>query len=186
MKSAIKIESITIKHILDTDPDFSFIGEYTDTLDNGVIVREYDEFYKKIHTEMERDSDGKFIGKMELDIPDRGREYRFFKPYAEGKKVGTKEYYEYGMQDYKRMERYNNQDWYFMGVRADAVVSYPVLGNSRRLETMTSGGLWGIESDSEEDYIKEVEEEQIEDLKNHLAQFCIEWDDTIEIEHKDE
>ena len=37
----------------------------------------------------------------------------------------------------------------------------------------TSGGLWGIESDSGDEYIKEVEEQEFYDLKDHLAAFGI-------------
>ena len=92
--------------------------------------------------------------------------------------------YTYGMQDYERMEGLNNGDWCFIGIIAEATVKYPINNNgSYRLETFTSGGLWGIESDSG-DYLDTVASEQIADLKKHLAVFGIKWNDDIEITYQ--
>jgi len=182
------IEEIKVRAIPDESPDTSWLGEYTDDLGPGVIIRDYDEFYEKIPTEMERDDDGKFIGKAEPELPSKGRNFRGFIPYAGGEKVGTKEFYKYGMQDYKRMEGLNNGDWYFVGIQAEATISYPINGGSRRLEHFTSGGLWGIESDSG-DYLNKVAKEEFADLKSHLEEFNVDvsdWDELvkdIEIEY---
>ena len=183
----VEIESITVKRIFDDMPDTSTLGEYTSNCEPGVIVRHYGEFYEKIKTGMERDYDGRFIGKAAPEIPALHTEHTCFRPYAGGEKPGTKNYYEYGMQDYKRMEGLNNGDWCYIGIMAEAVVKYPDSTDcgSYRLETLTSGGLWGIESDSEESYLESIEQEELADLKNHLATFGIEWNDEIEIEHKD-
>lgn len=166
------IESIKVKVMYDESPDISWLGEYTDNLGPGVIIRDYDEFYEKIPTEMERDDYGQFIGKADPELPSMGREFRGFKPYAGGEKEGTKDYYKYGMQDYRRMEGLERGDWSFIGIRAEAVVSYDIGGGSRRLEDLTSGGLWGIESDSG-DYLKELKQEQLDDLKLHLKEFNV-------------
>jgi hypothetical protein len=182
-----KIESIKVKVIPDYAADTSWIGEYTDNLEPGVIIRDYNEFYEKIPTEMERDADGKFIGKAEPNPPQKGRTFRGFLPYAGGEKQGTKDYYKYGMQDYKRMEELNNGDWQFIGIRAEAEVSYKTI-NGSRLEHLTSGGLWGIESDAG-DYLNEIMKEELSDLKNHLQNFNVDtstWDELtkdIELEY---
>ena len=176
------IEEIKVRAIPDESPDTSWLGEYTDDSRPGVIIREYGEFYEKIPTEMERDYDGTFIGKAEPELPSRGRNYRGFIPYAGGEKVGTKDFYKYGMQDYKRMEGLNNGDWYFVGIQAEALISYPINGGSRRLEHLTSGGVWGIESDAG-DYLEEVMKEEFADLKGHLEQFNVDvsnWDELVE------
>lgn len=172
MKKKIKIEKITLVHEFDNSPDTSCLGEYTDDLQEGVIVRQHDEFFEKLPEEDR--------------YPDKGRDYRAFKPYAGGEKVGTKEYYEYGMQDYKRMESLNNGNWSYIGIYAKAEVSYDIGQGSRRIETLESSGLWGIESDSG-DYLKEVEKEQLEDLKEHLKAFGVNVKnfDKIEVERKD-
>ena len=76
-------------------------------------------------------------------------------------------------QDTQRLREYG-QYWCMYGCMAESVVSYPISKQGdRRLETLTSGGLWGIESDSDESYKTEVAKEQLEDLKSHLKQFNI-------------
>jgi hypothetical protein len=168
-----RIDKIKIKYIPDESPDTSWLGEYTDDLGPGVIVRSEGEFYEKLPAEMERDTDGQFIGKGEPDIIRSTREYNGFKPYAGGEKLGTKEFYKYGMQDFKRMEGFNQGDWSFIGVIAEAEVSYPMdsKGN-RRMEIFTSSGIWGVESDSG-DYLKDLEEEELADLYGHLRKFKV-------------
>lgn len=76
---------------------------------------------------------------------------------------------------YQRSERLNAGDWCYMGCYAEAEVSYPTGGGNRRLETLRSGGLWGIESDSDAKYAGEVEGQELADLKGHLSQFGIGW-----------
>jgi len=172
------IETIRIKHMIDPDPDLSFLGEYTDDLQPGVIVRDLGEFYEKLPAVMERDTDGRFMGKGAPEVPSKGREYRGFIPYAGGEKPGTRAFYRYGMKDFERIQQLEREYFSFIGIRAEAVVQYPIAGNpgSFRLETLTSGGLWGIESDSG-DYLKEVAKEQLEDLKQHLEQFGVDTSD---------
>lgn len=96
----------------------------------------------------------------------KGREYRGFRPYAGGEKPGTKEYYKYGMQDYERMEGLCRGDWQFVGIHAEAKIRT----KSGMLQTIRSGGLWGIESDCD-DAIREVAQEQIDDLRDELCSF---------------
>ena len=167
-----KIKSIKVKIIHDEAPDTSFLGEYTDDLENGVIVRSMGEFYEKLPTEMERDLDGRFLCKGEPEIPSLGREYRFFKPYARGEERGTKDYYINGMQDFERMEGLNNGDWHFVGIVAEAKVLSPIrdVKDNFRIETLTSDCLWGVESDAG-DHLKEVAKEELDNLKDHLKNF---------------
>jgi len=66
-------------------------------------------------------------------------------------------------QDYARMEALNNGQWEFIGIRACADVT---IGNTR--QSIYSGGLWGIESDSEASYLKEVESEELASLRETL------------------
>lgn len=169
MNSNIKIDSIIVEHKIDDSPDTSFIGEYTNDLDDGVIVRQYDKFYEDL-TEQERD---------EINI--RSREYTGFEPYAGGEKVGTKEYKEYGMQDYERMEKINNGSVWFIGIIAKAII---VVNGIK--QCITSGGLWGIESD-DKGGTEEYEKDQIEDVEEQLKALNIDTTnfDNIKIERKD-
>lgn len=170
-----KISKITVKHILDEFPDTSFIGEYTDNLEDGVIVREFDKFYEDL-TEEELEN-----------IPSRGREFRCFKPYSGGENPGTEDYKKYGFQDYQRMEQLNRGHFCFIGIKAEAeILTSQNNGQSWLINSFSSGGLWGIESDSDKSYIEDVEKEQIEELFSELKEIGFTEEDfqNVKIEYK--
>jgi len=154
-----KLESVEIKLVADDSPDTSFLGEYTDSPDPWAIVRCEGEYLENLGDDYE--------------LPSKGRVCRFFKPYAGGEKPGSKEYQEYGKQDFKRMEQLNDGEFSFIGIRACANVSYSTGQENRRLDILESGGLWGIESDSGHDYLEQIAREQLDDLKQHLQQFNV-------------
>jgi hypothetical protein len=154
-----KINKITIKHIFDESPDTSFIGQYTDDPQPWNIDREQGEYIAIL----QKDED--------YELPSKGREYRFFNPCAGGEEEGTENYQKYGKQDFKRMESLNNGKWEFIGIKAFAEVQTSQDGNGWLINSVSSGGLWGIESDSDKDYLKTVEQEQIAELKIVLKEF---------------
>ena len=170
------IESITIKHMVDDNPDTSYLGEYTDKYVSGTL------------------------GCIERQNPGRN-EYKYFVPmnsYSQHRKDLQKMGYSRGncdflarsyvYQDFRRFERLNRGDWFFMGIMVEATIKLDITGQGNyRLETFTSGGLWGIESDSGNDYIKEIESDELNDLKNHLKQFNVNVKnfDKIEITRKE-
>lgn len=147
------VDSITIEWLDDESPDASYLGEYSNEATSPAAI------------------DRKERGDM-----GRG-EFRYFNPAMTGDETGNPDSPE---QDYQRMESLNRGDWSFLGCRAVAEVSYPCGNGSRRLQRFTSGGLWGIESDNDASYKAEVEQGQLDELKEHLAQFGIEWP---ELEH---
>ena len=61
----------------------------------------------------------------------------------------------------------------YIGIQAKATVQYRLNPTSWRLEWLTSSGLWGIDANSDKDYIEEIEQEQLENLKAHLLQFNV-------------
>ena len=69
-------------------------------------------------------------------------------------------------QDYERMEAYNRGNWCMVGVIAKADV---VLPGSNIVQKVTSGGLWGIVSDSGAEYLAEVRKEQLSELSGELT-----------------
>ena len=152
-----KIESITIKSEPDYDNDLSYIGEYTDSLDLGNIV---------IAT-------GQMITKRtkEEDLPERGREFRAFKPYAGGEKYGSKYYKKYALQDFAHIERIDRGDVSFIGIRAVAEVHTSRDGRNWHIQEITGGSLWGIESDSGESYFKEIGADCLSELVAELEEF---------------
>jgi len=70
--------------------------------------------------------------------------------------------------------------WWMLGCYATAQVKITVNPNYETTDTIRSGGLWGIESDSDTEYKKEVETEQLEDLKIELEKRGI---DTTKFNH---
>jgi hypothetical protein len=76
-------------------------------------------------------------------------------------------------QSKERKQSYG-QTWEMLGVRARARISYPWQDNlGVRLEYFTSGGLWGIESDMDDQTRQDYELEQLQDLVSHLSHFGI-------------
>jgi len=73
----------------------------------------------------------------------------------------------YVRQDYERMERLNRGDWAYIGVQADAEILLPS-GDASLVQEITSGGLWGVESDSDRAYLAEIETEQLAELRDQL------------------
>jgi len=136
----MKIEKIVIKHVVDEQPDLSYLGVYSNSPADVCIDRE------------ER-------GDQERN------EFRYFNLGC-----GDKDYIE---QDYARAESYNRQNWCMLGIIAEAEMSYDIGQGCRRLEKLSSGGIWGIESDSDDDYIEDMQNEQLDDLRQHLRHFGI-------------
>ncbi len=70
---------------------------------------------------------------------------------------------QYTKQDYARMEALNNGEWSFIGIDARAEI---VIGGV--CQSIKSGGLWGIESDSEESHFRETEQDELAALRGIL------------------
>jgi hypothetical protein len=118
---------------------------------------------------------------------DRQRnEYRYFNPsfnyvdkHGHALPENTpEEVRKYVRQDYERMESLNAGHWSFIGIRAECEVNLPYQVNrgcvkGREVyhnvkEVLSSSGLWGIESDSEESYLESVEKDELADLRSQL------------------
>lgn len=108
-------------------------------------------------------------------------EYRYFNPSfnyvtkADEPQAGltVADVVKYTRQDYERMESAHAGNWCYIGIRAEAEIGigdvreYPSRFNVT-CQRITSGGLWGIESDSSDSDLEEIKEEQLEDLKLQL------------------
>lgn len=93
------------------------------------------------------------------------RELRYFNPnYENYKGLNETEIRKYCIQDFERMESLNSGQWYYIGIRAKATIQL----TGDLTQTITSGGLWGIESDSGKDFITETEDAELHDLRQQL------------------
>lgn len=106
----------------------------------------------------------------DMDFPERGREYRCFLAYGCGEKEGSLTYKKIALQQFKRMESLNDGHWCFVGIIAKAQVWNP---GTEIVQTLHSGGLWGIESDSSQEYIDEVVHNQLCELGLELVKYGV-------------
>lgn len=132
----------------DDSPDTSYIGTYTDVAEEGAIVWATGEFCEDAN-----------------EIPAPSREYRFFVPYARGEKVQSQSYRAYAQQDWERMRRLSAGEWCYVGIMAQAEIT---LANSNVIQRITSGGVWGIESDTDGAYLEELASAELEELRGEL------------------
>lgn len=180
-KDSKRILSVTVKRIADYDADTSDLGEYSDDAKDFAIVAvgEHEgEFVDNLsctceHTEEQHDPEfGTCYECPDLgcetfsrDTPERGREYRYFNPPADNYKgIEDEEVRKYCLQDYHRMRDLNRGEWYYIGIRAGAQVQL----NGDLVQIIRSGGLWGIESDSDPSDFRSVEGEQLDELRDQL------------------
>jgi hypothetical protein len=87
----------------------------------------------------------------------------------------------YYREDQKRKSRFGI-DWWMHGCIARATVAYRD-GGCVRLQAFTSGGIWGLESDSDGGW-DEFSGEQIADLRDHLEKFGIDMSDFAALAHE--
>jgi hypothetical protein len=225
MPSMKRIQSVTIKRILDTDPDTSYLGEYSNraqgdySIDRAhsvdcVVNNEHvtEPTVNKLERALRYLDEQRFVdgctdeqndalvtamdvletAQCELTECDCGEsgslsrnEYRYFNTSGNYTGESIDDIVKYTKQDYARMQAYNNQDWCYIGIRAESKIVV-----DGHIQTITSSGLWGIESDSDRDYLESIESEELADLRTQLyalgfskraiATAC------KQIEHKDE
>ncbi len=78
---------------------------------------------------------------------------------------------DYRQQDEARLRAWRNDEWHFIGIRAKAVIKIPHGTNPECWITseLFSPGLWGIESDSDQEYFEQVYQDEREILLDMLA-----------------
>ena len=152
MQQQKRILSIEVKHIPDTNPDTSYLGEYSNTpAGEFSITRSIPGQYHYFNP-----------GSVEPFDPAASWIPADRAP-ADKESFWRETMRENARRDYERMEAYNRDEWGFIGIRAQADV---VIGGV--CQSITSGGLWGIESDSEKSYFREVEREELKQLREIL------------------
>lgn len=150
MTPKLKILSVRIERATDTDADLSHLGKFTDDYNDCAIIR------------LGKHKGTFACGVPDDDLPPRGQCYRYFLPTMTGEETGNPESPE---QDWKRAEAFNAGEWHMLGIVAKAVVWNPA---TEVTQTIRSGGLWGIESDSDAGYLASVEADELSSLRAEL------------------
>ena len=210
-----RIHAVTIKRVLDDDPDTSYLGEYSNrsspdyaidrahSLDcqiNNPSTEGLEILSRVMHYltaltyepcpfsedgiwQDVSDAQDLLIEKQdelqECDCDERGDmergEYRYFNGNVENYKGETPEkIHEYILRDYERMERLQRGDWGYLGIRAVAEIAisndpHKRTNTSWTVQEITSGGLYGVESDSNKEYLVEIEQEELFGLREQLT-----------------
>ncbi len=159
-----RVDSIKIKHIFDEHPHTDWLGTWTNEADPDDIKR-HAVIRWKPHDCSTMDF---FVPGNSLDNHRRSLQKM---GYSKGQAEQMAR--QYVREDYNRMKALDAGEFCFIGIQAEALVSYDEGQGNRRLEWFTSGGLWGIESDSGPEYLADVERQELADLKQHLEKFNI-------------
>jgi hypothetical protein len=75
----------------------------------------------------------------------------------------------YRRQDRNRLAAFERGEWCMVGVRVVADVMVPIGQGSFRIFNIASPGVWGVESDSDESYLAEIEKDEKSSLIEQLA-----------------
>lgn len=183
-KESKRILNVTVKRVDDYDADnSSYLGEFSMNAGEYAIahVGEYaGQFVDELpcectHQEGEHNKGGYNDGECtvkgcecndfdRVEVRGDSRWCSYFNPNADNyKDEPDADIRKYCQRDYARM-RGLGDEWGYVGVVAEAQVKL----NGDLVQTITSGGLWGIESDSGDSYFREVEGEQLDELRTQL------------------
>ncbi len=142
---SITLMKVEVKVETDECPDLSYLGKYGNDDRPGAIDRKEQGDWNP-------------------------RDYQYFYPAMTGEETGNPDS---PMQDYRRMEDYG-KTWNMAGVYATAEIVIKTDGHDwGTIQTIRSGGLWGIESDSRRDYIREEAETQLTELEDLLRELKV-------------
>ncbi len=76
----------------------------------------------------------------------------------------------YKAQNAERLAAYNRGEWHMIGIRAVAIVWVERV-NYRTSYEITSPGIWGIESDSGEEYLRDTFDNECDVLREDIKYF---------------
>lgn len=151
MKDTKRILKIEVKRMDDPDSDTSYLGEYSNTATSEFSISR------------------KIVGQYHYFNPGSVEPFNSAASWIPAKVADKRAYWLDAMrknaaQDYARLEAFNNEEWGFIGIQATAEIVIAGV-----CQTIQSGGLWGIESDSEESYFRSIEREELTSLRGILS-----------------
>jgi hypothetical protein len=102
-------------------------------------------------------------GEHAIEHSEGGRTYKYFN-------ADNVENMKQARQNYEEMMKFERGESLMIGIKAQAEIRTSYNGKTWLCNAVSSGGLWGIEDSNEDDYIKEVEHEQLADIKDVLKE----------------
>jgi hypothetical protein len=169
----MRILSVTVTREVDTDPDTSYLGEYSNTLEPFGIDREKEgdhergqyRYWNPGPNHVPPGNPASWKGVKTSDLGEALSRVGILHAIKTRKAAIRALDLAYVREDYKRCESLNRGDWCYYGISASAEVQ---LSEHGPIQTIRSMGLWGIESDSDESYFGEVEAEELSALRSEL------------------
>ena len=146
-----RIERVAVLVAVDDAPDVSYLGRYADGFWATATEPEAERWRVTDRTAVVREDK---------------RQARYF--IADNVSDRTE-----AEAAYARAEAFRLGDWWMVSVHVHARVSYPTGGGGRRIQRFESAGLFGVESDSSPEHIREVAGEEWAELRDHLARFGV-------------
>jgi hypothetical protein len=145
-----RIDKIKVHHLIDESPDTSYLGEFSDRPETEYAI-----------DQRERSGEDNCV-------------LQFFNPASavDCKDEPAEDIRRYAEQEYQRMMALERGDWQYIGITAVAEVAASLdVGKTWKLDKLTSGGLWGIESDSDQAYLQEIIDEEKRELRAYLLEY---------------
>jgi hypothetical protein len=136
-----KISEIVIQKVNDDYPDISYLGTFSNTPAAQFSI----------------------LRSEEITGVEKGTY-----PYFNAANVDSMEQ---AMENYQRALAFDRGDVVSLGVRAAAHVKTSANGKEWMLHTIKTGGLYGVDSDSEQDYFSEIATQELAELCDVLREF---------------
>lgn len=174
-----KIDKIIIRHMADPHMDLDNYGKYTSKWEPGAIDRQKRrDMGHNEHRYFVSTNNAVFNPKDWAHVSDADKQ-KVIDQYGSLEKASEA----YAEQDYQRAEEYGRQNWWYIGIKAEAIVSWPPCGLCQAMghvttETIESDACWGIESDDKSGR-DEISDEEIHCLLHKLKEFPVDlsnWD----------
>ena len=182
MAKKVRICRVWIRHAVDESPDLSWPGEYGNQDKGCAIDREERGDYSRNeyrywnpgrdapHNPADWnhvDNRSVVVALEHLPTDQRDQAAKTINWPARFDRATAIAYLDqcYVEQNYQRCEAYNRGDWHMIGIIAKAEIV--TLGDI--CQTIRSGGLWGVESDSGQAYLDEVAQEELAQLRAELG-----------------
>lgn len=181
-KDSKRILSVTVSRIADYDADTRDLGVFSDTPEAYAIVHQGEyagRFADTLpcgcdHPDMRHYEDGDDAGKCmdcdceefdRVEVSGDSRVFKYFNgPVENYEGEDAADIRKYCQQDYERMKGLDSGEWNYIGIKAKAQVQL----TGDLVQTLTSGGIWGIESDGDPSDFRSIESEQTDELKAEL------------------
>jgi hypothetical protein len=154
MKQAKRILTVEVRRMSDESPDTSWLGEFSNRADTQFAI-----------DHQERTGSNRV---KQWFNPGTVEDFDPAASWIPAEVANKRQYWHDAMtknaeQDYARMCSLMDGEFEFIGIGAEAEVVVEGV-----CQTIHSGGLWGIESDSDESYLREIEQEQLGELRDQL------------------